>query len=286
MAAETMILDLPVNPLSHLLITMAGFNVGAVEETWADIINEIVKVTVIHRGNSIINLESEDLAFLQAALGMGSPVLTANTALDNQNRELTIIVPFGRKLFNPDECFFATKKGELQLHLETTLPADPLDNAVINIEACELLEATPSRYMKATLLSVAAPGATGDNDVDLPIGNDIAKILLFSTTVPGASSHTWGINEAKVLVDNTEYGYVSTKAQCQKGLLSQIGLGKNHDIALYGNVIPNNYIMLDYDPLFNGNFLLVTEGRSSVKLRLNMGVDEAAKVIPVELVKV
>jgi len=286
MATETIVIDLPVNPLSHLVITLEGYNVGAVEETWADIIALINKITVVHRGTSIIDLESEDLAFLQTVLGMGMPMLTACTAADNQNRELTLIVPFGRTLFNPNECFKATRKGELQLHLNTTLPDDPLDNGIINIEAVELLDASPAQYMKSTLLSIAAPGGTGDNDVDIPIGNDIAKILLYSTTVPGAASHTWGINEAKVMVDNSEFGYVSTKAKCQKGLLSQFGLGKNHDIALYGNVIPDHYIMLDFDPTWNNEYILATAGKSSVKVRLNMGVNEAAKVIPIELVKI
>ena len=284
-ATEKKIIDLPVNPLSHLVITLEGYN-ATNESTYAEIMGFLNKITVVHRGNSIIDLESEDLAFLMTALGFGPPVLTQNIATDNYNRELTLIVPFGRSLFNPDECFHATKKGELQLHLDCTVPATSFDNGIINIEACELLGATPSRYMKSTLLSVAAPGATGNNDVSLPIGNDIAKILFFTTTLPGESSHTWGIQDLKILVDNSEYGYVSTKGKCQLGLLGWAGFGKNHDIAAYGQVQPTNYFMLDYDPLGNDQFLLNTEGKSSVKVRMNMGVDEAAKVIPVELVKI
>jgi len=284
-ATEKKILDLPVNPISHLVITLDGYNVTD-ETTMAEILGFLNKVTVVHRGNSIIDLESEDLAFLQEALGFGAPVLTSNIATDNYARELTLIVPFGRMLFNPDECFHATKKGELQLHLDCTVPTTSFDNGIINIEACELLGATPSHYLKSTLLAVAAPGATGNNDISLPIGNDIAKILLYTTTIPAASSHTWGIQDIKVLVDNSEYGYVSTKGKCQKGLLSWVGMGKTHDIAAYGSIKSGHYFMLDYDPLGNGMFLLNTEGKSSVKVRMNMGVDEAAKVIPVELVKI
>lgn len=285
MATETISLDLPVNPLSHLIITIEGYNVTD-EATWAEIIAFINEVTVTHRGNSIVNLESEDLAYLQTVLGLGVPVLTQNIATDNKNRELTLIIPFGRTLFNPDECFFATKKGELQLKVDTTIPSSSLDNGVINIEACELFGATPSQYMKTTLFNIAAPGGTGDNDVSLPIGNDIAKVLLFSTTVPGTSSHTWGINEAKVMVDNSEFGYVSAKAKCLAGFNSIYGLGKNHNIGAYGDVIPNNYFCLDYDFGSSGQFLLKTSGKSSVKVRLNMGVDEASKIIPIEIVSI
>jgi len=284
-ATEVKVIDLPVNPISFIMITLSGYNVTD-EATWAEIIAFLNKVTVLHEGNSIFNLESEDIAFNMVAHGLGAPVLTANVATDNACRELTLIIPFGRTLWDPAECFPATTRGEFQLMLDCTVPATSLDDGVIDVEVCELPGAAPATFMKTTLLNVAAPGATGDNDIDLPIGNKIAKFLLYSTTVPGAASHTWGINEARVMMNNSEYGYVSCRAKAIHGLLSAYGLGKTHDIAAYGQIIPNNYILLDYDFWANGQYLLETAGASSLKMRLNMGVNEAAKIITNEIVDV
>ena len=284
-ATEIKTIDLPVNPISFIMITLSGFNVTN-EATWAEIIAFLNKVTVIHEGNSIFNMESEDVAMNMVAHGLGAPILTANIATDDACRELSLIVPFGRTLWNPNECFPASTRGEFQLQLDCTVPATSFDNGVIDVECCELPGATPETFMKSTLLNVAAPGATGDNDIGLPIGNKIAKLMLFSTTVPGAGSHTWGINEARVLLNNTEYGYVSARGKAVHGLLSAYGLGKTHDIAAYGQLIPNNYILLDYDFWANNQYLLETDGASSLKLRMNMGVDEAAKIIINEIVDV
>jgi len=284
-ATEVKTIDLPVNPISFLLITLEAYNCTD-ETTYAEIIAFLNKVTVTHEGVNIFNMESEDIAMYMVAHGLGPPLLTKNLATDNLNRELTLIVQFGRQLYSPKECFPATTRGEFQLSLDCTVPATSCDNGVINVECVELPEATPETFVKSTLMNIAAPGATGDNDIDLPIGNRIAKLIMFSTTVPGASSHTWGINEARVLMNNTEYGYVSAKAKCLHGMLSCFGLGKTHDIAAYGDIIPNNYFVLDFDFWAMDQYLLETAGASSLKTRLNMRVNEAAKIIISEIVDV
>lgn len=284
-ATEVKKIDLPVNPLSHLIISLDGYNVTD-EATLAEILAFINKVEVSFRGTTIISLESEDLAGLNAYLYSAMPVLTQSIATDNSARTLSLIVPFGRKIFNPDECFPATKKGELTLSLDITKPATSFDNSTLNIEAVELLDASPSQYLKSTLLTVSAPGATGENDVDLPIGNNIVALQLRMTTFPTTSSHTYGVDVAKVLVDNKETGYASARAQCLTGDMIFRLSTLPRDIAAFGNVEPANIVWLDYDPVLDDNYLLNTEGKSSVKLRLDMGVDEATKVAVLELVKI
>jgi len=284
-ATEILKVDLPTNPLSHLIISMDGYNVTD-EATLAEILAFINKVEVSHLGTSIISLESEDLFALNAYLYKHNPILTQNVATDNAARCLSLIVPFGRKIFDPTECFPATKKGELTLTLNMTVPATSLDNSTLNIEAVELLEAAPTQYLKATMLSVAAPGATGDNDVDLPIGNDILAVQIRMTTFPTTSSHTYGVDTARVLVDNKEFGYSLARAQCLVGdnIFKVSSLPRT--IAAFGDVVPANIVWLDYDPVKDGNWLLQTSGKSSVKVRLGMGVNEATVLSVLELVKV
>lgn len=282
-ASEVKKIDLPVNPLSHLIISMDCYN-ATDEATLAEIIAFINKVEVTHLGGTVVSLESEDLAALNCYLYKAHPVLTQNVATDNAARCLSLIVPFGRTIFNPNECFPRTRKGELTLSLDMTVPATSCDNSTLNIEAVELIGANPDKFLKSTVKSVAAPGATGDNDVSLPIGNEIVALLLWNTTFPATSSHTYGIDNVKVLVDNKEHGYSSARAQCLTGdmIFRLQTLGRT--IAAHGDIVPDNFFWLDYDPNGDGQFLLNTRGASDVKIRLNMGVDEASRMSVIELV--
>ncbi len=284
-ATEVLKKDLPVNPLSHILISLDGYN-ATDEATLAEILAFINKIEVTQRGKTIISLESEDLFGLDCYLYKAAPILTQNVATDNAARCLTLVVPFGRRIFDPNECFPATRKGELTFSLDTTVPSSSFDNSTLNIETVELIGANPTRYLKATALNVTAPGATGDNPIELPIGNDIIAIQARMTTFPATSSHTYGIDNLRIKVDNNEYGYADARAQCL------VGDGIFHistlprDIAAFGDILPDNIIWVDFDPNRDDQFLLKTEGKSSVKIVMDMGVDEAVTLAIFELVKV
>lgn len=285
MATEVRTIDLPVNPLSHLLITMEGYN-ATDEATIAEILAFINTVRVTHLGRSIVSMQSEDLAALGNYL-YGCGVYHNNPiATDNQDFSVTVVVPFGRKIYDENECYPKTQKGTLQLTLDTTVPATSWDNATISIAAVELPDANPSRYMKSTTLAISAPGATGDNDIDLPIGNKLIAVVLRLTTVPATSSKAWGIDDAKILMNNVEVGYVSGNAPGLDGeqlFRSNIPL---RTIAAQGKVIPNNTLFLDYDPDGSLEYALDSSGASSLVLRATMGVDEACWVSPIEIVDV
>lgn len=285
MATEVKKIDLPVNPLSHLVLTVSGYN-ATDEATLAEIIAFINKVSVTHEGVTQLGLESEDLMALQMYLFNHPPMLTQNIATDNATRQLSLIIPFGRKLYNPDECFPATKKGEFTLTLDTTVPATSFDNAVIDIEAVELPGASPTRHIKADLLTIVAPGATGDNDVNLPIGNEIDGIIFYSTTFPSTSSHVYGINEISIRVDNRER-YI---AQCKTAsLIGEMGTELHtlpRDIAAFGQVFPKNYFWMRFNTDRMDNYTFNSQGLSSFVARLNMGVNEASKIIPVQLERI
>jgi hypothetical protein len=284
MATEVISKDLPVNPLSHLIISIEGYNVTD-EATLAEILAFINKIEVMNSSFTVLSLESEDLAGLNQYLYKKHPILTQNVATDNATRMLSLIVPFGRRIFDPAECFPATKKGELTLFVDTTIPSGSLDNAIINIDCVELPGATPQRYLKSYLKTIPAPGATGDNDISLPIGNKIVALQLRQTTFPATSSHVYGVETCKVLIDNKEFGYASARAQCLvgDGIFHQGSLPRN--IAAFGDIVPDNIYWLDFDPDRSNNWLLDTKGKSSVTLRLNMGVNEATNLSVFELVE-
>ena len=67
MGTEVFTLDLPVNPISHLILTVEGYN-ATNEATIAEILADFNSIRVRHTGVQIIDLESEDLAALNLYL--------------------------------------------------------------------------------------------------------------------------------------------------------------------------------------------------------------------------
>jgi len=282
-ATEIIERDLPINPLSHLILSMSACNVTN-EWLLTEALPFLNSVEVTRSGVTVINLQSEDLYGLNCYLYRKRPQFSQKVATDNATRTLGFIIPFGRRIFDPDECFPATKKGDLTIRINTTVIGTSADQGIWSLEAVEMPGANPSHHLRAGLHVIAAPGATGDNDVDLPIGNEIIALQLRMTTFPATDSHVYGVENARVLVDNKEFGYAAARAQC----LVADGIfrldGQSGDIAAAGSILPVNQVWLDYDPHGDGNWLLDTKGKSSVKLRLNMGVNEATNLTVIERV--
>ncbi len=285
MATEVVPYDLPVSPLSHLIITMEGHCITD-EATVAELLAFINSVAILHTGRQIINLESEDLAALNLYL-FGTAGLSNNPHFGTTTYlSYTFVVPLGRTLFNPDECFPATTRGEFVCVLDTTVPTGSWQGGLISISAVNLPDATPSRHLKATLLSIAAPGATGENDVILPIGNDLLACLIGMTSMGGDADELWGVDDARLLFDNRELAIVSSKAPELAGEMMSRVAGTVRAIPAQADIIPAKYLWMDFDPTRDGEYMIDTRAAARLKLRLNMGVNEALNITPVELVTV
>jgi hypothetical protein len=284
-ATEVIVKDLPINPLSHLVITLDGYNVTD-EATLAEILAFINNVQVTKSGVTVIDLQSEDLFAVNAYLFRALPTLTGRLATDNYQRTLTLVVPFGRAVFNPQQCFPATRKGELTLRVDTTVPTASLDNSTISIDTVEMPDAAPASWLKCHRMNLAATGATGERDVELPIGNKLLMAQLRLTTVPAASSHTYGVDVVKLLQNNKEFGFAAADVMCLAGERAlRVGC-PDTTIAAQGLSPLNNIVWVDFDPTGDGQFAIDTAGMSSVKLRLNMGVNEATELTLLEQVAV
>lgn len=284
-ATENWQKDLPTSPLSHIIITLDG-NMLVDELTLAEALAFINKVEVSRKGVTILSLESEDLYGQNCYLFRNRPVFTQKKYGANVLATLSLIVPFGRKIYDPAECHPATKKGDLTLTVNTTLPATTLENSQLNIETVELPGATPRRYLKSTNMAVTAPGKTGPNDIELPIGNDIVAIQIRMTTMADIVNQTFGVNGATILVENAQYGYSYASAQCLIGDMINLLDTQHGTIVAQGDVQPKNIVYLDYNPVLNDEYLIHTAGKSSVKIRLDMGVDEITYLTLLELVNV
>lgn len=273
--------DLPVNPLSHIILTIKCLNVAAVEATIAQICTSITNIEVLHRGTSIIQMSAADLFALDHVLLGNAPVAFNMIATINGTRALSLIVPLGRRPYNPAECFPETKSGELKLRLTVDIAAAGYTGLILQIETIELLGASPARYLKATTLA-RTPSAVGFNDVDLPVGNLYAGILVWGTTIPATTLWTTTIDQVKLLADNTEVLYSLANWESLRGdMLSRIGHRPGYILASISDHIPN-YALLDFSP--NGDeFLLNTKGLSSLKLKITAGDVQPLRLIPLEL---
>jgi len=276
--------DLPVNPVSHLILGILALNVTD-EATVYDIADLIPNVHVLHRGTTILQMRARDLLAWNQILFGKSPILFNAVADDDGVRALPLIIPFGRKLFNAAECFPESKAGELQLQLTVDIETAEADGLILQLESLELLGAHPSRYLKQTTL-VSTPTAVGLWDIELPLGNDYSGIMLRATTKPVTTTWTCTIEDIKLLADNREHYFSSCLWECLRGsLILRPGQEPGY-IAAIGPDHIAHYAYMDFNPSRDDKWLMVTAGMSALTLRINAGVDDEIRVFPMEMVKV
>lgn len=284
---ETHTWNLPINPISHLIVTIRCLNVAAVEATKYEIENVIKKLEVLYKGASIFSIRGVDLDTYGALTLKNLPIFLNQVATINGVRALTLPVPFGRKLMNPDECFPKTLKGELQLQITiNSAAATPnITTLELQIESVELPEATPKQYCRVTTIE-KTPTAVGLHDVDLYIGNKLIAVMLQATTVPIGAVWTKSISYLSLLRNNEEYDYSKTNWESLHGMLiNKIGHREPYDL----DADHDHYMdasLLDFDPLGDDKYLLDTAGLSSLKLRIYADIANLIRVYPIELVAV
>lgn len=298
--------DLPVNPLSHILLTIKALNdTGTIGDHrfLTSLMAFISNIEVTFKGQAIISGSLADLAILNCILTGFTPWQGNVVETTNSVRMATFILSFTRKLYAPDEAFPAVRRGELQMRLTSGAAPTGLDTLVLQTETVELLDVQPARFLKYTTHS-KTPSATGDHDVDLPIGNPILGVLLFGTTVPTGAVFTASINQIRSLIDNVEVGYANSNWETIHGELGRRlkGLmewqGHIHSVNAAGagredteqqeveQDNAENYAYMDFDPLMDGQYALQTANRARTHLKIDAGVADAIRVIPVELMNV
>jgi hypothetical protein len=276
--------DLPINPLSHILFSFKFLNKAA-EVSLAEVLAKISKINIARVGQTQLDVNMADLWAKNCIMFGREPIFTNKVATDNATRILTVILPFGRKLFNPDECFPKTPFGENKLTITTTSTETTMDGVIFQIETEELLDATPKQFLKITTMA-KTPAATGEMDVELPIGNQLVDLILWATTVPTGTAWTATVDWVKMLRDNVEDHISKSNWECLHGdLLEKIGYLGDHGAA-YGADLLSLYGLVDFDPVGDGKFLFPTAGASSIKLRVNAGDTNPFRVVVSELVKV
>lgn len=275
--------DLPVNPLSHLLITVRGLNVTN-EATIAELLARLTSIRVLKRGTAVWDISGTDLFAYNIALLGKAPFVSNQVATDDAVRDITLVLPFGRTLYNPNEAMGSNLRGELQLETTFSATETAVDNLEYIVTAVEMPEANPARHVKVTSAS-QTPVDGVDNDIPLAIGNPMFALFLFSTTVPTATAETASIENARLLLNNAEVNLGTTLWESLHGeLLNRVGHVQPYDASADDNELAN-YGLVDFSPAGNDEFLLETQGASSLVFRYEGGDTETVRVMIGELVQ-
>lgn len=298
--------DLEIRPTSHLVIGIKCLNLTAnTKATLAQILGALEKIEVLRFGASIMSINAVDLYAMNCILLGHEPWQENVTNLENAVRCVNLIVPFGRTLYNPLECFPATTAGELQLQLTIDIADTGYDGYISQIEQVEILGAKPTQFLKMASKNYT-PSATGEAEVDLPREGKYAGILLWGTTVPTTTAWTTTIDKLKLLVNNEEKYFATVNWESLHGELinrcapagawgekihlenSASAYTQSADTAAeeQADTALNNHGYLDFSPKNRDDFLLETGGLSGLKLNITAGDTNATRITPVQLIAV
>jgi hypothetical protein len=219
------VVDLPVNPLSVILLQLSPLNETSTITTYSmleALLSSVTSIRVTHKGASVFDASGLDTAAL-ALLWHGFEVWQSNVVeTDNDRRSIVLPICFGRRPYDSKECFPETRKGELQLAMTFDIAAAGFDGLRRSVETIELLDAEPEFVQKVTTLAQTL-GATGQQDVDLPIGNVLRAILCFGTTGFAGAAPTPTLGRLSVFKDNRQIGYSASDFEVLRGILGLKG---------------------------------------------------------------
>jgi len=297
--------DLPVNPLSFILFTLKFTQDKAnVQLDWDNVDAMVSRFEVLFQGQAIIRMNGSDAEALGNMMYGYEPWITNRYGDDNDYNFFTFLIPMTRFLYSPKEAFPRSTRGQLILQVTYAASFTDIDNVYAQIETVELPDASPEKFLKCTTLSIT-PTAAGEMDVELPIGNELAAVLFFGTTVPLADANTQTLTYGQMLANNANKYFTQTNFECWRQLaalrhkppiahgyhihqLDEDAYAQYMDTSVvkYRNDRSIQHLMWDFDPTRDGEYLFNTEGLSQLIARIYAGDTNAIRILPVELIKV
>lgn len=303
--------DLGVQPLSVVRLGLKPLNDTGTLANWCNafqIAKALNRVTIYYRGAAIISMRGEDILALNWYRWGLSPVLVNADNVNNERRAMFLDIPMGRYPFSPKSGFPAVGKGELVLEVDFDVADTGYDTLNFQVDAIEMPGAKPTEFEKRVQQGQTW-AATGDNDIDLPVGNLVRGMLLWGTSgYDGATpAPSWG--KVTVLSDNMEVGYRGVDWEALRGIQQLWGRSwlppseddHFHIVTVDGNAQTavetlggsghnrattyNNYAFLDYDQTGDDTYALDTAGTSRLQIRASAETADAVRCVPIEVLK-
>lgn len=296
--------DLPVSPLSHLFVTLKFCqDTTATPIVFADIPGMIDKLEVLYKGSGVTSMNGLDLlacAILVCDFESWSVNATGEAEAE---RSFTFLVPFGRQLYSPIECYPSTARGELVLQITWAASFTAIDTVRINVQAAELPDAHPERFLKMTT-GAFTPTSTQEYDMELPIGNQISDVVLWGTDIPTADASAPSISEIQVRKNNSEFMYSKATFETLHNMMGRLRAAPGywashtHDLLTEvtqgkptGPVDPQNHILahhllVPFDVRRDGVHILRTDDAKDLNIRIKPATASGVRVIPCEVVAI
>jgi len=295
--------DLPVNPLSHILLTFKfRQNLADKRLPWEQIPACISKIEVLYKGSAIYSMSGID-AFVCGLFINKFQSWGTNAGGDNDDeRSLTFLIPLTRVLYSDEECFPRSTRGELILQITYAAVFADIDTTKAQIETVELPDAAPIQYLRMTTLSVT-PSAVGELDIELPIGNPISDLVLFGTTIPLAAADLATLEYVQILVDNYRRFYSHANFETLHNMAGRLHPGPDRwayhthlmsaaSATGYSRTLPvdaenhclKQHLHVPFDIFGDGKYILDTAGKSDVVCRVYAGDQNPIRCIPCEIV--
>lgn len=300
--------DLPVNPLSHILINIIGEH-KALDASFVanpfNICDVFKKIEVLYKGSAVYSMTGKD-AVAAGVFVNGFETWDVNSQeIENAHWTWTVLVPLTRILYSPVECFPRTTRGELILQI-TYDNGDNVhywDDFVVQIETVELPDASPTQFIKQTTLSLT-PTASIPFDLSLPIGNPISELVVYQWAVQSGVDVRSAADKMEILVDNKNHFYPESFVESLQNMAGRMrcppGYWGNHVHKLIDAEAPaqgqytsapipktvwmQRWLHIPFDIFRNGEYALETAGKSDVTLRFDVVKPGEFRVIPVEVV--
>jgi hypothetical protein len=279
-AGENGPFDLPVNPVSFLLLHIRAVAAAGAPD-FQQLLGMVERLVVSFKGTQIVSMSGVDLVRMVQKLWGRQINIEGFNAVNPALVSFTLPIPFTRKPYGNAEAFPATRRGEFTCTITRIATLVNVTAPVFAVEAVEMLEAEPKQFLKMVTLSRAI--TVGDADFELPIGNPFLALQVFSPTAMGNDPISETIRRMRLLLDNVEYDYADSAFDVNRAI-GWLRSGDNNDYTALTS-LSRNYTYMDFDPHMDDEFMVETEGRASVRLRLVPDVAGTVRVTPVELVK-
>lgn len=295
--------DLPVNPLSHILLTLKYTRTDAAADsipTYPIVLALMTKIEVLYKGSAIFSMSGQD-AMAAGMLVNGFESWGHNyLGVADEETSFTFLVPLTRTIYSERECFPRSTRGELLLQVTYAAALTGATAVKAQIETIELPNAAPENYLRMTTLTFT-PAVAGEHDIELPIGNPISELVLFGTTFPAGVTDVATIGYIQILVDNYRRFYSHTNFESLHNMAGRMRcppgfwFGHTHWLealaSLTGWQFPGNHLLKEYvhvpfDIFRDGRYILQTAGKSDVILRVSVdvGAEDPMRCIPCEIV--
>jgi hypothetical protein len=304
-SADITPVDLPVNPLSVLYLTLAATKNVAAQVTnlgrlMVPILQQVTNLEVNRAGQSVIQGRLDDLAVLNALITRQPPAVADFAQADNEVLSVTIPLSFSRRPYWHEEALPATKRGDLEFRMSAGALPTGFDAVSWALEAIQLIEDEPVRHLKYTTRSRAL-SATGRQQIDLPINNEILGVLLFDPSDETDATMEYAFGKVKLLKDSVEQYYPESNWESLREAVTRrlsnytLAWGHQHGQAAadtdtgeeqvkIADRPPLQYGYLDFDPLDDGSYSLETRGAATLQLDFSSDVASGTiRMVPVEL---